>query len=162
MTRWTLRRARLANPFPSWVQDLRSSSTMATGQTTLAWARDRQGLTSVEAIGALAFYLIDTVARMCRRQHPVQNVEPYLRDLRVLAECQSAGETLPTPSGTRPASAKTARRRALMTRQASCPTASPCCRHSADSCRCFRTPSWGMPPGCTPGQDQRSVSHRRV
>ena len=93
VSRWTLSRARLANPFPSWVQDLRSSSRMATGQTTLAWARDRQGLTNVEAIGALAFYLIDTVARMCRRQHPLQYVEPYLRDLRVLAECLSAGET---------------------------------------------------------------------
>jgi hypothetical protein len=94
VTRWTLGRARAQNPSPSWVQDLRSSSTMEMGQTTLAWARNRQGLTNVEAIGALAFYLIDTVARMCRRQHPMQYVEPYLSDLGVLAECLGAGETL--------------------------------------------------------------------
>jgi phosphotransferase family enzyme len=91
---WTLSRARLQNPSPSWVQDLRSSATMERGQTTLAWARDRQGLTKVEAIGALAFYLVDTVARMCRRQHPMRYVAPFLSDLGILAECLEAGETL--------------------------------------------------------------------
>jgi len=93
VTRWNLRRARLQSASPSWVKDLRSPSTMETSQTTLKWARARQGLTNVEAIGALAFYLIDTVARMCRRQHPMQYVEPYLSDLGILAECLSAGET---------------------------------------------------------------------
>jgi hypothetical protein len=64
-----------------------------TGQHTLAWARVRQGLTKVEAVGTLAFYLIDMATRMYRPQLRMQFVEPYPSDLGVLAECLEAGET---------------------------------------------------------------------
>jgi hypothetical protein len=93
VTRWTLSPARLPNPFPSWIHRLRTSSTIDMEQRTLAWARARQELTNVEALGTLAFYLIDMAARMYRRQLRMQYVEPYLTDLSVLAECLEAGET---------------------------------------------------------------------
>jgi hypothetical protein len=60
---------------------------------TLAWARARHRLTNTEAMGALAFYLIDVAARMYRRGVPFPFVEPYLNDLAVLADSLASGET---------------------------------------------------------------------
>jgi len=77
---------------PNWIACLRSSSSDPY-RHTLAWARARHGLTNTEAVGALAFYLIDVAARMYLRRLPMEYVEPYLRDLGVLAECLAAGET---------------------------------------------------------------------
>lgn len=93
MTRWTQSPVWFPSRLPSWIECLRSSPMKQVEQRTLAWARARQGLTRVEAVGALAFYLIDMAARMYRRQLRMQYVEPYLKELRVLAECLSAGET---------------------------------------------------------------------
>ncbi|HEY1308579.1 MAG TPA: phosphotransferase [Vicinamibacterales bacterium] len=103
---WTLRQGRLQraihrerspatlpNRLPSWIGSLRSSHTTQPYQHTLAWASARHGLTIDQAVGTLAFYLIDLTARMYRRQVPMAYVEPYLRDLAVLAECLLAGET---------------------------------------------------------------------
>jgi hypothetical protein len=103
---WALRQGRLQrvsrltqspvwfpSRLPSWIDCLRSSAMKQVERHTLAWARARQGLTRTEAVGALAFYLIDMAARMYRRQLRMQYVEPYLNDLSALAECLSAGET---------------------------------------------------------------------
>jgi hypothetical protein len=90
---WSPSPAGLPTRLSSWIEHLRSSATMQPYQRTLAWARVRHGLTNAEAVGTLAFYLIDVAARMYRRQLRMQYVAPYLRDLTVLAECLVAGET---------------------------------------------------------------------
>jgi hypothetical protein len=77
---------------PNWIASLRSSHA-APYRQTLAWARARHRLTNTEAVGALAFYLIDVAARMYLRRLPMQYVQPYLSDLGVLAECLASGET---------------------------------------------------------------------
>ena len=66
----------ITEPSPSWV-DLRSSSTMETGQTTLAWARDQRELTNVagdrragvlpESMRWLACSSVSTPANMSNR-----------------------------------------------------------------------------------------------
>jgi len=76
---------------PNWIAWLRSSSDPY--QQTLAWARARHRLTNTEAVGALAFYLIDVAARMYMRRVPFSFVEPYLGDLGVLADSLASGET---------------------------------------------------------------------
>jgi hypothetical protein len=86
-----LRNPGLSRPPPDWIAWLRSSSDPY--QQTLAWARARHRLTNTEAVGALAFYLIDVAARMYMRRVPFLFVEPYLRDLGVLADSLASGET---------------------------------------------------------------------
>jgi hypothetical protein len=77
---------------PNWIAWLHSSSADPYRQT-LAWARARYRLTSTQAVGALAFYLIDVAARMYMRRVPMPFVEPYLKDLGVLADSLASGET---------------------------------------------------------------------
>jgi hypothetical protein len=77
---------------PNWIACLRSSSGVPYRQT-LAWARARHRLTNTETVGALAFYLIDVAARMYLRRLPMEYVQPYLSDLRVLADSLASGET---------------------------------------------------------------------
>jgi hypothetical protein len=78
---------------PNWIASLRSASASDPYRQTLAWAQARHGLTNTKAVGALAFYLIDVAARMYLRRLPMVYVEPYLRDLGVLAESLASGET---------------------------------------------------------------------
>ena len=104
-TCWTLRRGRVqrvvhgetgltSRPSPaSWIESLRSPRTAEPYQRTLAWARGRHSLSVQESVGALAFYLVDVTARMYRRQLPIAYLEPYLRELAVLADGLTAGET---------------------------------------------------------------------
>jgi len=87
-----LRNPTASTSAPNWIACLRSSSCDPYRQT-LAWARARHGLTSTEAVGALAFYSIDVAARMYLRRLQMDWVEPYLSDLRVLADLLAAGET---------------------------------------------------------------------
>jgi hypothetical protein len=77
---------------PNWIASLRSSSVDPYRQT-LVWARARCRLTHLEAVGALAFYLIDVAARMYLRRLRIEYVQPYLNDLGVLADTLAAGET---------------------------------------------------------------------
>jgi hypothetical protein len=103
---WSLRQGRLqrivqrarrifagANGTPNWIESLRSSRAPEPYRRTLAWARDRNGLTNTEAIGALAFYLIDITARMYRRKVVMGYVQPYLNEVAALADALMAGET---------------------------------------------------------------------
>jgi hypothetical protein len=93
MTRWTQSPKWFPRRAPSWIERLRSPTTTDVDRRTLAWACVRHGLTRVEAVGTLAFYLIDVTARMYRRRLRLQYIEPYLVDLRALADCLRAGET---------------------------------------------------------------------
>jgi predicted trehalose synthase len=77
---------------PNWVACLRSSASDPYRQT-LAWARARHGLTNTDAVGALAFYMVDVAARIYLRRVRMEYVEPYLSDLCVLADTLAAGET---------------------------------------------------------------------
>jgi len=87
-----LRNPIAGRPAPNWIAWLHSSSADPYRQT-LAWARARHRLTNTEAVGALAFYLVDVAARMYRRRVPFPFVEPYLSDLAVLADSLASGET---------------------------------------------------------------------
>jgi len=79
----------------SWIDDLCApGGSPRPYQRTLAWALSRAGLTAEESVGALAYYLIDMTARMNRRQVVIRYVEPYLRDLRVLAESLATGSAI--------------------------------------------------------------------
>ena len=79
----------------SWIEDLSAASDSPRPyHRTLAWARARSGLTAEEAVGALAYYLIDMTARMNRRQIVIRYVEPYVRDLRVLAQSLATDSTI--------------------------------------------------------------------
>jgi hypothetical protein len=88
---WLQRPAASRSP-ANWIACLRSPYADPY-QQTLAWARARHSLTNTEAVGALAFYLIDVAARMYLRRLPMEYVEPYLSDLRALADCLASGET---------------------------------------------------------------------
>jgi hypothetical protein len=96
---WLLRTAQwLRNPgasawVPNWIACLRSAPSSDPYRKTLAWARARHGLTNTQAVGALAFYMIDVAARMYLRRLRMDYVEPYLRDLGVLADSLASGET---------------------------------------------------------------------
>jgi hypothetical protein len=90
---WVRARATLRNRPATWVDSLRSPGATEAYQRTLGWARVRHGLSQQAATGTLAFYLINVVARMCRRQLPMPYVEPVLGDLVAFAECLCAGET---------------------------------------------------------------------
>jgi|SoiMethySBSTD1v2_1073268.scaffolds.fasta_scaffold305471_2 hypothetical protein len=93
VTRWTQSPVWFPQRTPSWMDRLRSSTPANVDRRTLAWACVRHGLTRVEAVGALAFYLIDMTARMYRRRARLQYIEPYLVDLSALADSLHAGET---------------------------------------------------------------------
>jgi len=90
---WTQSPVWLPRQSPSWIERLCSSTTTNVDRRTLAWACVRHGLTRVEAVGTLAFYLIDMAARMYRRRLRLQYIETYLADLSALADCLRAGET---------------------------------------------------------------------
>jgi hypothetical protein len=92
---WVRASAKLPNHRPSWIESLCSPGAAQVYQRTLGWARQRHGLSDAEAVGTLAFYLIDMAARMYHRPLvPMQYVEPILGDLVAFAECLVSGETL--------------------------------------------------------------------
>lgn len=106
--RWphAIRRARRALSLPdaqeSWIGCLRSSGGVHPYPGTLAWAQSRYGLTRSQAVGTLAYYLIDVIARMYRRRVAMY-LEPYVTELGVLADCLESGERFEEAFGDRAA-----------------------------------------------------------
>jgi hypothetical protein len=76
----------------TWLDRMaRGDRTALTSRRVLSWARARYGLTPAQALGALAYYVVDFATRIHSRRVPWQLSAPYVAEVERLSGALQAG-----------------------------------------------------------------------